>query len=346
MSETEKSGFIKVFQKAEERRAKSRFDEAIALYIKAKGLCGKDNEARLSCLLALGDCYRMTGMYDKAGKSYEKAHKIAKTSSPASAPDALVGKGLTLRAMGNHREALKIFSKCQQLYEISGDKAGVAFSLWAKGGAYRIKGDLKKTIETFKRALNLFNVLKDKSGIGYSFCGLGGALRVSGRFDDSYRFYSKANRIFIRLKDTFGIAYSYCGIANARRMKGDFKDSLKYFKEAKSYYKKIGDRVSFAYTLWGEGTALKMMGNLRNAELDFRKAQKLFKLTEDERGLSYCGLSMAELNFLRGKPHRAIPLFKAALKRAKRFSFGVEIKYAKRFLHAAREGRGFPINLP
>jgi tetratricopeptide (TPR) repeat protein len=129
-------------------------------------------------------------------------------------------------------------------------------------------------------------------------------------------------------------------------MKDDFKGSLQYFKKAKAHYKKIGDKVSFAYTLWGEGTAFKMMNKLEDAKKDFLDAQKLFKETIDERGLAYCELSLGELEFLKGRLKDASKLFNEALKRAKRFSFGVEIKYAKRLLKALKTGKGFPFNLP
>ena len=169
-----------------------------------------------------------------------------------------------------------------------------------------------------------------------------------GRIDDSYRYYAKANQTFRMLHDTFGTAYSYCGLANATRMQGDFKGSLKCFNKAKTHYKKIGDKVSFAYTLWGEGTAFKMLSRLPEARRDFLYAQQLFKETRDERGLSYCELSLGELEFLKGGRAKAMLLFKKALKRARRFSFAVEIKYANRLLQAlkSKSWERFPFNLP
>ena len=91
---------------------------------------------------------------------------------------------------------------------------------------------------------------------------------------------------------------------------------------------------------------MKMMGDFKNAKGDFIKAQKLFNETKDERGLSYCELSIGELEFLNGRTKNASVLFEKALKRAKGFSFGVEIKYANRLIKAAKSGKGFPFNLP
>lgn len=110
--------FEKLFEQAEKKRAASQFNEAIKLYLSAWKICGNDKDARPSCLLALGDCYRMVGAYEKAKKSYEQANKIAlSVSDKGLAADSLVGLGLTLRGMGRHREALKAFVKSRQIYE-------------------------------------------------------------------------------------------------------------------------------------------------------------------------------------------------------------------------------------
>ena len=75
-------------------------------------------------------------------------------------------------------------------------------------------------------------------------------------------------------------------------------------------------------------------------------AQKFFKETIDERGLSYCELSLGELEFLKGRRGNARILFKRALKRASVFSFGVEVKHVRRLINAVKTGKGFPFNLP
>src|SRR3989304_5067285 len=72
-----KLNFQKIFQQAEKKRAASQFNEAIELYIKAKELSELFSREQLSCLMALGDCYRMVGRYVDAGFSYTGAGSIA-----------------------------------------------------------------------------------------------------------------------------------------------------------------------------------------------------------------------------------------------------------------------------
>ena len=52
------------------------------------------------------------------------------------------------------------------------------------------------------------------------------------------------------------------------------------------------------------------------------------------------------MEFLKGRFVNASALLKKALKRAKGFSFGIEIKHANRLIKALKTGKGFPFNLP
>src|SRR3972149_205178 len=104
--------FEKTFQRAEKKRASSQFNDAIKFYLSAQQLCGNNSDAKLSCLLALGDCYRMVGAYEKAKRNYERSHKIA-ASVPETglAVESMVEFRRTLWSMKKPRDALKIFAK-------------------------------------------------------------------------------------------------------------------------------------------------------------------------------------------------------------------------------------------
>ncbi|MBI5887215.1 MAG: tetratricopeptide repeat protein [Deltaproteobacteria bacterium] len=336
----------RLFDEAERKRAASRFPEAIALFLEAKRLSAQDRELRADCAFSLGDAYRMTGEFARAVRCYKEAEKLSLAlDSEMRSFDALVGLGLTLRAMGDFKEAAVIFNRCMRWYKKSGDKAGIAFTLWARAGALRIKGDLAGAIKGFKEAKAMFAKLSDKSGAGYCLTGLGGASRVAGRPGDSFKYYTGANKVFRGLKDTFGVAYSYCGIANSLRMKGDFKASLAYFKKAASNYRKIGDRVSYAYTLWGEGSGFQMLGRDRDALGDFKEARRLFKETGDKRGLLYCMISISQLMF-KVEQEKASALISGALRAAKKLGLKTEEGYARSVIKAMKKGGdALPLNL-
>jgi tetratricopeptide (TPR) repeat protein len=342
----------KIFIVAEKHRVKSRFLSAIPLYVKAYELSGSDVALKADCAFCLGDTCRMTGGFKTAARWYKEAHalslkiwKSGKAGGEAVCLDALVGLGLSKRAVGELNPALLIFNACLGRYKKLGDMAGVAFTMWARAGALRLKGDITGALKGFSDAKEIFRAHKDISGAGYCLTGLGGAHRVAGDYALSGKYYKDANRVFTGSSDTFGIAYSYCGIANSLRMRGRFKESLGYFKKAKTNYKKIGDKVSYAYTLWGEGSAFLMLGKDSQAGKDFASAYKLFKETGDRRGVVYCMISTGQIEFSRSRS-KGVATIKKALKEAEGLGIKTEARYAKEALKAMEKSpEKLPLNL-
>lgn len=330
---SEKSSEVdNILFRAEELREKSRYRQSINLF--KRGLAGyakiHDPEGTYHCLLSLGGLYRMVGDFDLASKNYTDAIDLARRiKSPVEVADAKVGLGLSLRARGKWKEAIRLIGGSKKIYEKKNDSHGIAFTLWAKAGALRIKGDIIEAIKTFKDSYEVFKSTKDSQGIGYCLCGIGGASRIAGRFRDSLKFYFAANRLFSSIKDAFGGAYSYCGIGNAYRMLGDYKNAFTYFSKAAGLYKKMGDKVSYAYTLWGLGTAYKMTGDYKKARSSFTKAKQFFKKTKDPRGLIYCDLGFGEVSLLEGKNSAARKYLLTALDGSTDYNFALEKCYAE-----------------
>ncbi|MBI5562513.1 MAG: tetratricopeptide repeat protein [Deltaproteobacteria bacterium] len=335
-----------LFDAAEKKRGASKFLEAIPIYLEAKKLAPKDSELKAACSASLGDTYRMAGAFVKAVKCYKEAHRLSVIlGDEMRGLDALVGLGLSLRALGSIKEAIAVFDGALAGYRKAKDEAGTAFTLWARAGALRIKGDLNGALGGFAEARGIFKRLRDQSGVGYCLTGLGGASRVAGFPKESGKHYAEANKLFTKHKDAFGVAYSYCGVANSLRMQGDFKASLAYFKKAKTQYKRIGDKVSYAYTLWGEGSSLLMLGKAELASEDFKEAARLFRETKDRRGLIYCELSRGQMQFKKNAS-KAAELVNKAFKEARSIGLGVEIAYAKEVLETMTRNPGaLPLNL-
>jgi len=321
-----------ILSRAETLREQSLYPQSLKLFKQAlrRLLEMKDFEGIYHCLIASGDLYRMTGDFDLAAENYADAIAVARESgSRAEVADAKVGLGLSLRAQGKWKEAIKFISESRKVYKKNNDVHGIAFTLWAEGGALRIKGDIMGAIETFRESHRIFKSMGDVHGVGYCICGLGGASRMAGRFKDSLRHYKAANSLFTSLRDRFGKAYSFCGIGNAYRMLGDYKNALAYFAKATRIYTKIGDKVSYAYTLWGLGTAYKMMGDYKKAGDYFSKALRFFKKTKDPRGVIYCNLGFGEIALLEGKKAAAKRYCAAALQGSKKHEFALEKCHAE-----------------
>ncbi|MBS1233311.1 MAG: tetratricopeptide repeat protein, partial [Nitrospirae bacterium] len=131
----------KLFEKAEAFRQKSRYSESLELFNQAlKAYTSSRNFSKvMECQLSTGDVCRMIGDFDRAEKSYTAAIKTAmKIHDAPSLADAQIGIGLSLRARGEWEKALKMISSAMDFYQSTGDKHGIAFSLWATAGSLRI----------------------------------------------------------------------------------------------------------------------------------------------------------------------------------------------------------------
>ena len=316
-----------IISRAEELRDKAFYPQSLRLFNQAlKSLTKtRDFEGIYHCLLASGDLYRMIGNFDLAAENYTDAIEVALSlKSSVKVADAKVGLGLSFRAQGKWREAIKLIGESKRIYKNKNDIHGIAFTLWAEAGALRIKGDIMGALKAFRESHKVFKSMKDLQGIGYCLCGIGGASRMAGRFRDSLKYYNAANKLFSSAEDRFGKAYSYCGIGNAYRMLGDYKNAFTYFAKATALYKKIGDKVSYAYTLWGLGTAYKMTGVHKKARDYFKEAMRFFRKTKDPRGIIYCELGFSEISLLEGKKAAAKKYSSAALLGSKKNGFALE----------------------
>lgn len=344
-----------LLQQADALRQRSQYRQALLLYKRAlkrgqrppavatatplKGVSDPSGKDRLECLLAIADTYRIIGEFGNAEKHYSRAVELAgKLKDVSSALDGKVGFGLSRRALGDWRAALRAFKLAEAAYRGLDDREGVAFCLWARAGALRIKGDIPGAIRTFKAALKAFTSLKHEQGIGYCLCGLGGTTRIKGLFKDSLGYYMKANKLFLRLRDTFGVAYSHCGIGNALRMQGEYEPARAHFRRAITLYRRIGDIVSYSYTLWSMGKTCMMLNKHSLAERYFRESMGLFKKTKDPRGVIYSRIGIAELRFLANRRSEARKAAQTALKEAGAHGFSVE-KCHSRFLLSCIDGR-------
>lgn len=321
-----------LIRQAELLREKAEYKDSLMLFKKALSISKRHGilDGALDSTIAMADIYRMTGNFDKAIKNYEDALEACEAlGNKLTAADCMVGIGLSLRAMGIWKEAVRFISGARGIYEKKKDIRGIAFSLWAEAGALRVAGDITKAIKKFKKSKDIFSRAGDKSGVAYALCGLGGTHRISGKFKESLDYYKQANEIFKVLKDRFGTAYSHCGIGNAFRMLDKYSDALKHFNGATVIYENIGDIVSYSYTLWSLANVYKMEGDFDNARLYIKKALRNFRRTKDPRGIIYCGLTLGEIDFMEGKRGVAEKRFLSALVSAATHNFKLEKCHAE-----------------
>jgi tetratricopeptide (TPR) repeat protein len=324
-----------LIEKAEVLRRKSDYKGAFAIFKKAALLSRrrKDPGGLLESLMASADVCRIMGDFDNAVEFYTESLEICDgLCNDLTAADAMVGLGLSYRAVGMWQKAVRLITRARKTYSAAGDKKGLAFALWAEAGSLRVAGKIPAAINTFMEARRIFISARFDSGLAYTLAGLGGAHRVAGKTSDSLRYYLEANGMFRGLRDTFGIAYTHCGIGNAHRMNGDYGKALGHFRKAAKLYGVIGDIVSYSYTIWSLATLCKMQGDLAGARRHIAEARRNFRKTKDPRGIIYCDLADGEAAWMTGKRQAAEKLLQTAFVSAITHKFRLEECHARLLL--------------
>jgi len=106
------------FHRAEKYRKSAAYSAAIELYKRALAVYkkGSDITGTLNCFLALADTLRAKGEFVKARSVYTEGLGIAEAlDDRASVADALVGLGLSVRALGDWHEAMNMVNKANPL---------------------------------------------------------------------------------------------------------------------------------------------------------------------------------------------------------------------------------------
>ena len=353
-----------LIERALKESNRSNYLVAFNLYKDALSLIDaeKDKSTLLTTLMSIADTGRMTGNFVDSSTYYNQAIMLSRSQDNLEmTADAKIGLGLSQRALGYWKEALREFSDARDYYEDNGDTEGLAFCVWATAGAFRIKGDIPKTLKTFNEAHKMFRELDDPCGAAYCLCGLGGASRAIGQYKESLKYYQKANAQFTSISDRFGVAYSYCGIGNANRMIGKYDTAMEYLKKAMTVYEKIGDIVSSAYTLWSIGVIYLIDKKYSYSERYFIRALDYFKKTGDVRGEVYVGLGRSQVEFMKNNNNSAMDILMLAEKTAGDFSFSLEHCHALRIGEIIKDkervscykllgvkelGRTLPLNIP
>ncbi len=328
----------KLISKAETLRANAQYDQSLKLYKNAFVLSKKSSyiNGLIDSTLCIADIYRIKGDFKKAIEKYDEAIEMSDALGfETTVADAMVGRSLSLKAMGLWSEAFRNIKKPFAYYKKIKDKKGMGFSLWAQGAILRVKGDITGSIAKFNEAKICFSEIRFNSGIGYSLCGLGGSCRIAGMNEQSMEYYKQANKIFGALKDKFGRAYSYCGIGNAYRMINDHDIAMDYFNKASQLYEEFGDIVSYSYTLWSMANVFKIKNDIGNTKIYLDKALKNFQKTKDMRGIAYCRLTQGELEWMGGNHAKAVKIFKSALQITDSYDFALERCHAKSLLNIA-----------
>jgi tetratricopeptide (TPR) repeat protein len=154
---------------------------------------------------------------------------------------------------GDFRGARSLLTDGLDLARQVGDRAEVAYALFALAAFDRAEGDLSTTRTRFGESLALWRAVADpwyQARCLYLLVQL--AAGVGGPSDSRSKFEG-ALALLRELGDRWGIAHSVRALGFDAYHRGDDRAAQGYYDESLALAQELGDRALVAWTLWGLG---------------------------------------------------------------------------------------------
>jgi len=179
--------------------------------------------------------------------------------------------GRVYRALGQTKQAIKLYEEALATAHGIGDRREEAAELGRLGNAYRDIGQIERAIKFYEQALVITREIGDRRNEGRWLCNLGEAYYGLGQIERAIEFHEQALAIF---REVGYCRWEGAGLGNlglAYHALGQVERAIRIYGEALAIAQEIGDR-------WNEGFWL---GNLGLTYLDMGQIEQAIKLQEE-----------------------------------------------------------------
>ncbi len=186
-------------------------------------------------------------LHRQAARTYYQPDSMILYARPAFALAKKVGyqqgEAVSVRFLGNYyhaksnfdsavvlyREALEIFTRLADTFEIANTMLGIAM-------VYNNTNDHVKSIEYGMKTLALYEQLKDDKGIGKVLNMLGISWSIQGEYQQAKKYFFEYNRLAQKGTDTVNIGYSFNNLGALYRDLKMPDSALYFFKQGAEFF--------------------------------------------------------------------------------------------------------------
>ena len=313
-----------LYQKGgDERRASRRFlsaadeagrardhERARSLYARGLALLGTDEALlRIETLHKLGDICARLGHSHEALAHFGDMLKAAWSLDLPGKGGAAHGRiGRVYRALGDYRMAVQHLDMAHLLFDLGGDRPGVAASLDDIGRVYYLVGKPEEALRCHKAALAIRVELKDERGTALTLAWIGMVEALMGRLGLAQQTFERALAISQATRDPHGIVFTLLDLGALTREAGHPKLAQKLLGQARGLSREMGDRLTECHVALQVGDCLLTQGEYGAAEKELRAARDIAQkfgarrlVAESDRALAE--ICLAQSDFLGARDH-------------------------------------------
>lgn len=204
--------------------------------------------------------------------------------------------GRVLVLTDNISKAESVYSIASGLFELSGNRHGIADIMHAKGYMLFQEGLLKDALENYMPALSIYDSLNDRMSVANIAQAIGEILCRLEDADTALKIFELTEPIFRKEGDGLGLANLMLCRGEALMLQEKHSDAMAAFVEAEGLYRQEMDDIGYANVLLSEGELFYLEGDTERAERLYKEAEPMFLAAHDDLGLANAWYSLGDID--------------------------------------------------
>jgi tetratricopeptide (TPR) repeat protein len=279
------------------------YERARSLYTRGLHLLDSDDALlRIEILHKVGDIAGRLGHSHEALAHFGDMLKAAWCLDlPGKGGAAHSRIGRIYRALGDYRMAVQHLDMAHLLFDLGGDRPGVAASLDDIGRVYYLVGKPDEALRCHKAALSIRGELKDERGKALTLAWMGLVEAQMGHMGLAQQSFEHALAISQATRDPHGIVFTLLDLGALTREAGHPKLAQKLLSQARGIATTMGERLTECHLALQIGDCLLAQGELAAAEKEMRAAKEIAQkfgarrlVAESDRGLAEIHLALGD----------------------------------------------------
>lgn len=224
---------------------------------------------------------------------------------------ALKNMGIGYYLQGKYVEAINSWQQALEVYELTGDKTGIANMLSNQGAVFFNQGDDAKALELHLKSLKMAEEIGDTLRILTSLTNIGVVyLNKPATYNKALEYFLRSYQLSLAIKDQYSIGTSTANLGELYYKLGDDSTALVYLEQSVTAYNGTED---LPYSL-------NYIGRVYTREKDFNKAlehhKEAFEISKklDTRlDMTQSLVGIAQTYYAMGATKQAIDAYKQSL---------------------------------
>jgi tetratricopeptide (TPR) repeat protein len=286
----------------DDARKRLRYERARGLYLRGLRLLEQDDsKLKLEANHSLGDVCARLGRTHEALAHFGEMLRVAwRMDLPAKGGAAHARIGRLHRSLGEYPKALQHLALAHELFDLAGDRPGIASTLDDIGRVQFLTGNSEESMSCHRSALKVRETLPDERGKALTLSWIGLVDAQAGELGRAQQSFRRALRISQSTRDAHGIIFSLLDLGAVEREAARFDRAQALFEEARRLVQDLGERLYECHLALQIGDCLLARGEGAAAQAELESAREIARKFGAKRLVAAAERSLAEARLVQG----------------------------------------------